>query len=107
MTAMGLAHLAIPGPFVRVMPAYLPAHEALVFISGLAEIAGGVGLLVPKLRIAAGWWLVALLIAVFPTNVEMALHPPAGISTWILWLRLPLQIPLIIWAVRAGELRRG
>lgn len=84
MTAMGLAHLAFPVPFVRVMPAYLPAHEALVLISGLAEIAGGIGLLIPKLRTAAGWWLVAILIAVFPANVDMALHPPAGIPPWAL-----------------------
>jgi uncharacterized membrane protein len=106
MTATGLAHLVIPAPFIRVMPDYLPAHAALVFLSGVAEIAGGIGLLIPKLRQTAGRGLVILLVAVFPANIDMALHPPAGIPVWALWLRLPLQIPLILWAVKAGGIRQ-
>ena len=103
MVSMGVAHLAIPGPFIRVMPAYLPIPATLVFVSGLAEIAGGIGILLPKLRRTAGWGLVALLVAVYPANVDMAIHPPVGVPVWILWLRLPLQIPLILWAIWASR----
>ena len=92
---MGVTHLVVPAPFVRVMPQYLPCPQTLVFISGLAEIAGGVGLLVHRLRTAASWGLVALFVMVFPANVNMALHPPVGLPPWLLWLRLPLQVPLV------------
>ncbi len=106
MVAMGVLHLVLPAPFVAVVPAYLPAPGALVFVSGVAEVAGGVGLLVPRLRRLASWGLVALLVAVFPANVDMALHPPRGIPAWALWLRLPFQIPLIAWAIWAGDSAR-
>lgn len=107
MIAMGIAHLAVPAPFVRAMPTYLPSPSALVFISGVAEIVGGIGLLVARLRRAAGWGLVALLVAVFPANVDMALHPRFGIPAWLLWIRLPLQIPLIVWALWASRQESG
>lgn len=105
MVAMGVLHLANPKPFVAVMPPYLPAPRALVAISGLAEIAGGLGLLVPATRPFAAWGLVALYVAVFPANVHMALHRSFGLPAWALWLRLPLQIPLILWALWAGRQR--
>ena len=57
------------------MPDYLPAHRELVYASGAAEMAGGAGLMVPRLRRLAGWWLIATLVAVFPANVWMAQHP--------------------------------
>jgi uncharacterized membrane protein len=76
----------------------------LVIVSGMAEILGGIGLLVPFTQRAAAWGLVALLVAVFPANIYMAVaHLPApGIlgQSWAQWLRLPLQIPLIFWAWR-------
>jgi uncharacterized membrane protein len=96
--AAGTLHFASPGFYLRIMPAYLPWHHALVLVSGAAEIAGGVGVLVPRLRRAAGIGLIALLVAVFPANLEMALHPGRfGISPVLLWLRLPLQAVLIAW----------
>ena len=83
-----------------MMPTYLPLHLESVQISGVAEIVLGVLLLVPRTSAAAAWGLIALLVAVFPANLQMALHPetfpefrPAG-----LWLRLPLQAVLIAWA---------
>ncbi len=103
MVAMGVFHLANPKPFVAVMPDSLPFPAALVAISGLAEVVGGVGLIFPATRFAAGWGLVALYVAVFPANVHMALHHSFGLPTWLLWLRLPLQIPLILWALWAGR----
>jgi uncharacterized membrane protein len=99
--AAGLLHFLIPRTYVAIMPSYLPAHLALVYASGLCEVLGGIGLLVnPPLRKAAAWGLVALLVAIFPANLNMAVHHASFPSTpeWALWLRLPLQLPLIWWA---------
>lgn len=106
----GLSHLLTPAPFVSIMPPYLPYPLILVLISGVAEIAGGLGILVPSLRRAAGWGLIALLIAVFPANIHMAMEGATingqTIPSWILWLRLPLQFALIYWVYRSC-LKRG
>lgn len=102
MVAIGIAHFANPEPFVRIVPAILPAKRALVFVSGAFEIAGGLGLLVPSTRRLAGLGLIALYVAVFPANINMAVNhiqiterPLAG---WIPWARLPLQIVFIVLA---------
>lgn len=100
----GILHFVIPDAYARIVPPALPAPHLLVIISGIAEILGGIGLLVPFTQRAAAWGLVALLVAVFPANIYMAVaHVPAsGILGlhWVQWLRLPLQIPLILWAMR-------
>jgi uncharacterized membrane protein len=89
------------------MPPYIPAPKAMVYASGVAEIAGGAGLMVQRTRRAAGWWLVATLIAVFPANVHMALHPahfprvPGGAKA--LWARLPFQGLFMAWALAASR----
>lgn len=95
----GVLHFVRPGPFVRIVPPWLPAAGALVFWSGVFEVLGGLGVLVPGLRAWAGWGLIALLVAVFPANVHMALHPELfpRIPVWALWARLPLQLALIGW----------
>jgi uncharacterized membrane protein len=102
MVAAGANHFISPATYVAMMPAALPWHLALVYASGVAEIAGGLGLLVPRTRRAAAWGLIALLVAVFPANVNMAVNElPLGTSTvptWALWARLPLQLVLIAWA---------
>ena len=101
MVYAGVAHFRNPAPFISIVPDWLPAHAALVAISGVAEIAGGVGLLVPLVRLVAAIGLIALYIAVFPANVYMLTHHiyMAGIhSDFWLWLRLPLQVVLIGWA---------
>ena len=103
----GLLHFLATQAYVNIMPFYMPAHRALVLVSGAAEMAGGLGLLVPETaegqpRRAAAWGLVLLLIAVFPANVTMisehARFPQ--VPLWAAWLRLPLQLPLIWWAWR-------
>ena len=75
-----------------------------MWISGVAEIAGGIGLLIPRWRNHAAWGLVLLLIAVFPANIYMAVAhlQYEGLlgKSWVQWLRLPLQLPLIYWAWR-------
>ncbi|HEY9630316.1 MAG TPA: DoxX family protein [Coleofasciculaceae cyanobacterium] len=102
MVTAGVLHWVTPEPFVKIVPSFLPAPLALVYISGVFEILGGVGLLLPWVNQAAAWGLIALFIAVFPANINMAVNRIHldGIpdSPWLLWGRLPLQAVLIAWA---------
>jgi uncharacterized membrane protein len=101
----GILHFTHTRMYERTMPPYLPLHREAVLVSGVAEIAGGVGVLVPATRPYARWGLIALLVAVFPANVQMALEPKKfkEIPPWALWLRLPFQF-VFGWAVwRATE----
>ncbi len=98
----GALHFRFPRAYARIVPPALPAPTALVYASGVAEIAGGLGVLHPRTRRAAGLWLAATLVAVLPANVHMALHAERhGLPRWALWARVPLQAPLIAWALRA------
>ncbi len=99
MVAAGVIHFVNPKIYVSIMPKYLPWHLALVYISGFLEILFGVGLLTGFSRVAA-WGLIALLVAVFPANLNMALHTELApqIPGVLLWVRLPLQAVLIWWA---------
>jgi len=72
--AAGANHFRMPEVYMSVIPHYLPCPQALSDISGAAEILGGIGIFIPPVRIAAGWGLIALLVAVFPANIDMALH---------------------------------
>lgn len=96
----GLAHFVLTELFVSIVPPYLPAHRELVLISGVFEILGGIGLAIPALRRWAGYGLMALLVAVFPANIHMALSPEPfiekGIPLWSLYARLPLQFVFIL-----------
>jgi uncharacterized membrane protein len=98
----GAAHFLLRGAYQRAVPDYLPAHRELVLFSGAAEIAGGLGVLLPATQRPAAWGLVALLIAVFPANIWMAQHPERfpALPLSLLWARLPLQAVLIGWAWR-------
>lgn len=95
----GLNHFRSPGIYLSMMPPYLPWPEILNLVSGAAEIAGGIGVLVPGVRKAAGWGLIALLAAVFPANLHVAIHgwPEMDLPRSVLWARLPLQALLIAW----------
>ena len=96
----GAGHFLLTRVYLGIMPDYLPAHRELVLLSGAAEMAGGIGVLLPPTRRVAAWGLIALLVAVLPTNVWMAQHPERypAIPGWLLWARLPLQMPLLAWA---------
>jgi len=96
----GINHFVNPEFYVKIMPPYLPWHLELVYVSGVFEVLLGVLLPIRKWTNLAAWGLIALLIAVFPANLHMALnseHYPT-ISPVALWLRLPLQGVLIAWA---------
>jgi uncharacterized membrane protein len=99
--AAGVNHFIKPDFYRGIIPPAFPAPGVLVAVSGGCEIAGGLGLLVRPLRRAAGWGLIALLLAVFPANVYMATSPQATpgwhFPHWLLWLRLPLQAVFVAW----------
>ena len=103
---MGILHFVAPGGFVKIMPPFLPFHLELVYLSGIFEILGGLGLLFKRTRKFAAWGLIVLLIAVFPANITMAFKnvqfDSFTIPQWALWLRLPFQF-LFVWLVwKAG-----
>lgn len=97
----GALHFLKPEPYLRIMPPYIPWHVAMVRISGGFEILGGLGLLVSGTRRAAAGGLIALLIAVFPANIYMPIHPieagATSIAPVLRWGRLPLQLLLVWW----------
>ena len=100
----GSLHFLRPRVYEAIVPDAFPDKRAVVYASGVAELAGGAGVLLPQTRRLAGWWLIATCIAIFPANVQMALHPGRyeAIPRPLLWLRLPLQAPLVAWAWRAA-----
>jgi uncharacterized membrane protein len=117
----GVFHLANPRFFLPIMPPWIPAPMAGIVISGIAELLGGVGLLIPvrEIQHAAGWGLLLLLVAVFPANIYMAVaHVRINgfpSNDWVSWARLPLQPILMlmvswsawIWPRPRGEGVRG
>jgi uncharacterized membrane protein len=100
--AAGANHFLMPKPYLSMMPSYLPAHAALVQISGMAEILGGMGVLFAGTRRFAAWGLILLLVAVFPANLNAAFRgwPGVSVSGWVLWCRLPFQAVFIWWVYR-------
>ncbi len=110
--AAGMLHFLKPAPYIAIMPPWLPAHALLVQLSGVAELIGGIGLLLERTRRTAGIGLIVLLVMILPANVQMLLNyqargAPSGEIT-LLWLRLPLQFLLIaaVWSVSLRR-RRG
>jgi uncharacterized membrane protein len=106
--AAGGMHFAVPRSYEAMMPPYLPRHREAVAASGVAEILGGLAVIPPRSRRFARWWLLALLLAVFPANFHMALDPEQvrgldlnRIPRWALWARLPLQPLAMLWVWRA------
>ena len=105
--AAGMLHFRAPEAYERIMPPLLPLRRELVYLSGAMEVAGGMGLLSRRTRRASGLWLVLVLVAVWPANVQMLLDARAARKPrwWIalLWARLPLQVPLMLWVWRASR----
>lgn len=108
----GTMHFVIPRRYEAIMPPYLPCHREAVQVSGVAEIVGGAAVVPPASRRFARWWLIAVLAAVFPANVHMAMNPEQvpgldlrRVPRWALWARLPLQPLIMAWVWRATESR--
>jgi uncharacterized membrane protein len=98
--AAGVNHFVHPRMYVAIMPRCIPWPLVMIYISGIAEILGGIGVLAPLTRRFAAWGLVAMLIAFLPVHVNMCLHPEefGNLPVWALWVRLVLQGPLVAWA---------
>ena len=96
----GANHFVRPKFYLRIIPRYIPWHKAVNYVSGAAEILLGVMLLFPTYRILAAWGIIILLIAIFPANVNhlTTAKPGKGLPIWALYIRLPFQGILILWA---------
>ena len=103
----GALHFVSPRTYERIMPPYLPLHRELVYLSGAAEVAGGLGMFPRRTRPAAGLGLILLLLAVWPANLQMLLDARAAgkprFYVALLWARMPLQLTLIAWVRRASR----
>jgi uncharacterized membrane protein len=111
MTAIGITHFVNPEGFVKIVPAWLPAPLVLVWVSGVFEVLGGVGLLIARVRVFAAWGLVALFVAVFPANINMAIHHiqigEHELPVWAMWARLPFQALFVAVAVWLARVKRS
>jgi uncharacterized membrane protein len=105
---VGVLHFINPSPFVSIMPKYLPWHLELVYLSGVFEILGGFGLIIPMTRRYAAWGLIALLIAVYPANVNMLVNDiyldDMPHERWLLWARMPLQLLMGLGVLWSGDI---
>lgn len=106
----GIAHFVVADFFIQAMPDYLAYHQELVMVSGVFEILGAIGILLPQTRLIAGYGLMALIIAVYPANINMAMQPEKyqNISELFLYIRLPMQFILlwfVWWAIKPERLK--
>ena len=104
--AAGAGHFIPPAMYEQIVPPQLGHAGVLVAISGIAEIAGGLGLMFPRTRRVAGFGLIALLVAIWPANIYMALEADrfaAAAPAWLLWARVPLQVVMIWWVERVSR----
>lgn len=96
----GANHFIRPDFYAGIVPPYLPWPVAIVYVSGICEVMLGIMLFIRRTQIIAAWGMIALMLAVFPANIHMAVHPElySQFSPMALWARLPLQGVLIAWA---------
>jgi uncharacterized membrane protein len=106
--AAGTLHFVKTDAYAAIVPDALPRKREIVYASGVAEIAGGLGVLAARTSRGAAWWLIATLVAVFPANVNMAVEAERfdGVPEPLLWARLPLQAAIVYWIWRVA-VRRG
>lgn len=105
----GVLHFMMPEKFMEMMPAFLPVPHLLIYLSGIFEIFGGIGLIISKTKRYAAIGLILLLLAVFPANIYVALNNVqlGGFMNYAIyqWFRLPMQFVLIawVWWCRGGK----
>ena len=102
LVGMGTLHFVAPKPFDRIVPPRLGSARRWTYLSGVAELVSGLLLLSPRTKRAGGYAAAATMVGVFPANIHMALEagPPRSAYAAGTWLRLPLQVPLVGWALR-------
>jgi uncharacterized membrane protein len=106
----GISHFTNTAAFLEITPDFIPATREMIYLSGVLEILGAIGLQIPKLRKFSAWGLIFLLIAVFPANINAAVNDiwteiAFGIGNWYLWVRLIFQ-PVFIWWVWWSALKK-
>jgi uncharacterized membrane protein len=108
LAVTGTLHFVVPKTFADIVPPQLPSPLGLVYASGVAELACAAGLAIPRTRRAAGWATAALFVAVFPGNIAMALDAGNRSTAYqaAVYARLPLQVPLVVWAISVARTRR-
>lgn len=113
MVATSTGHFLAPRVYERIIPRFLGAEGFWVSASGLAQLAGGVLLAVPRTRRVGAWWVAVVLVLIFPANVQMAVDGGLDGARWplgspvVAWLRLPLQVPLVLWALSERSAHPG
>lgn len=108
MVTMGVLHFVVPAPFRRIVPRWFPWRSEAVAVSGAAELTSGLLMAFPGTKRIGGSLAVVVLAVVFPANVQMAVDASTGkpqvkAPAWILWLRLPLQAPMIATALQVAR----
>ena len=100
MLLLGINHFVMPHVYEKIIPDYVPAQREAVYISGVAEVLAALMTMYPRTRRAGGFFLIAVLVVIFPANVHMALHPERypNLPEVGLYARLPLQALFIYWA---------
>jgi uncharacterized membrane protein len=108
LTVTGTMHFVVPKVFASIIPPQLPRRSTLVYASGAAELTCAAGLAVPRTRRVAGWATALLFVAVFPANVQMALDAGDRSAAYpaATYARLPVQVPLVMWAVWVARISR-
>jgi uncharacterized membrane protein len=104
--ASGVVHLVRPRAYEPLMPSWVPAHREVILVSGVAELACAAGLAIPATRRPAGWASALLLLGVYPGNIKMAADAASSRSVGFklaAFTRLPLQLPMVRWALRAAR----
>lgn len=99
----GAYHFISVETYLGMMPAYVPYPRAAIYLSGAAEVLGGIGVLLPRWQKAAAWGLIVLLAALLPANLHLAINGWEAVSlpSWILWASVPLQFLLMAWIYHA------
>ncbi|MCB0720992.1 MAG: DoxX family membrane protein [Ignavibacteriae bacterium] len=106
----GISHFTNTEAFLAITPDFIPATKEMIYLSGIFEILGAIGLQLPRFRKFSAWGLILLLLAVFPANINAAVNGiltevAFGIGIWYLWVRLLFQ-PVFIWWVWWSSLKR-
>jgi uncharacterized membrane protein len=99
LAGAGTTHMLFPAPYDAMVPAFLPAPRAFTYGSGAVELLLAAAVAAPRTRRAGATAAAALFVVVLPANVQMALDP-GDLPRWLAVARLPLQVPLVLWALQ-------
>lgn len=104
LAGAGILHFVSPESYDRLIPPFLPAPRAWTYASGVAELACAAAVALPRTRRNGALATAVLFVAVFPANVYLAVEP-GDVPRWAALARLPLQVPLVLWALHVARAR--